>query len=413
MLKTTKITDPEVYSIVADELERQKYNIEMIASESSAPTEILELMGCVFVNKTEEGLPGKRYQAGSQHADRIENLCIERAKEAFGCEYVNSGATANYTVFNAVLDPGDKILAMRLDHGGHLSHGSEANFMSKIFNYKHYGVNDDGIIDYDQVEQMALEFKPKMIIAGASAYPRLIDYKKFREIADKVGAYLLVDMAHISGLIGAGVIPFPIPYADFATSSCSKTICGPRGGFVMCKEKYAKQLNRATFPGTLGSIQINGIAAKANMFKRVREPEFIATMQRVLDNAKTLAKELEKRGFKIVSGGTDNHIVLVDLRPKGITGKQFDQTLERIGITVNKNTIPNDPESPFVTSGVRIGLTATSERGFGASEMAEIADIMNTVAENIEDEKVLQECKEKARALASRFPLYPDGYFED
>ena len=416
MLKTTKITDPEVYSIVADELERQKYNIEMIASESSAPTEILELMGCVFVNKTEEGLPG-RYQAGSQHADRIENLCIERAKEAFGCEYVNvqaySGATANYTAFNAVLDPGDKILAMRLDHGGHLSHGSEANFMSKIFNYKHYGVNDDGIIDYDQVEQMALEFKPKMIIAGASAYPRLIDYKKFREIADKVGAYLLVDMAHISGLIGAGVIPSPIPYADFATSSCSKTICGPRGGFVMCKEKYAKQLNRATFPGTLGSIQINGIAAKANMFKRVREPEFIATMQRVLDNAKTLAKELEKRGFKIVSGGTDNHIVLVDLRPKGITGKQFDQTLERIGITVNKNTIPNDPESPFVTSGVRIGLTATSERGFGASEMAEIADIMNTVAENIEDEKVLQECKEKARALASRFPLYPDGYFED
>ena len=415
MLKTTKITDPEVYSIVADELERQKYNIEMIASESSAPTEILELMGCVFVNKTEEGLPGKRYQAGSQHADRIENLCIERAKEAFGCEYVQaySGATANYTVFNAVLDPGDKILAMRLDHGGHLSHGSEANFMSKIFNYKHYGVNDDGIIDYDQVEQMALEFKPKMIIAGASAYPRLIDYKKFREIADKVGAYLLVDMAHISGLIGAGVIPSPIPYADFATSSCSKTICGPRGGFVMCKEKYAKQLNRATFPGTLGSIQINGIAAKANMFKRVREPEFIATMQRVLDNAKTLAKELEKRGFKIVSGGTDNHIVLVDLRPKGITGKQFDQTLERIGITVNKNTIPNDPESPFVTSGVRIGLTATSERGFGASEMAEIADIMNIVAENIEDEKVLQECKEKARALASRFPLYPDGYFED
>ena len=417
MLKTTKITDPEVYSIVADELERQKYNIEMIASESSAPTEILELMGCVFVNKTEEGLPGKRYQAGSQHADRIENLCIERAKEAFGCEYVNvqaySGATANYTAFNAVLDPGDKILAMRLDHGGHLSHGSEANFMSKIFNYKHYGVNDDGIIDYDQVEQMALEFKPKMIIAGASAYPRLIDYKKFREIADKVGAYLLVDMAHISGLIGAGVIPSPIPYADFATSSCSKTICGPRGGFVMCKEKYAKQLNRATFPGTLGSIQINGIAAKANMFKRVREPEFIATMQRVLDNAKTLAKELEKRGFKIVSGGTDNHIVLVDLRPKGITGKQFDQTLDRIGITVNKNTIPNDPESPFVTSGVRIGLTATSERGFGASEMAEIADIMNTVAENIEDEKVLQECKEKARALASRFPLYPDGYFED
>ena len=407
MLKTTKITDPEVYSIVADELERQKYNIEMIASESSAPTEILELMGCVFVNKTEEGLPGKRYQAGSQHADRIENLCIERAKEAFGCEYVNvqaySGATANYTAFNAVLDPGDKILAMRLDHGGHLSHGSEANFMSKIFNYKHYGVNDDGIIDYDQVEQMALEFKPKMIIAGASAYPRLIDYKKFREIADKVGAYLLVDMAHISGLIGAGVIPSPIPYADFATSSCSKTICGPRGGFVMCKEKYAKQLNRATFPGTLGSIQINGIAAKANMFKRVREPEFIATMQRVLDNAKTLAKELEKRGFKIVSGGTDNHIVLVDLRPKGITGKQFDQTLERIGITVNKNTIPNDPESPFVTSGVRLGTPAVTSRGLNTDDMDQIAEAIAMMIK--EGEPAADKAKAIVKSLTEKYPL--------
>ena len=415
MLKTTKITDPEVYSIVADELERQKYNIEMIASESSAPTEILELMGCVFVNKTEEGLPGKRYQAGSQHADRIENLCIERAKEAFGCEYVNvqaySGATANYTAFNAVLDPGDKILAMRLDHGGHLSHGSEANFMSKIFNYKHdlivelqhYGVNDDGIIDYDQVEQMALEFKPKMIIAGASAYPRLIDYKKFREIADKVGAYLLVDMAHISGLIGAGVIPSPIPYADFATSSCSKTICGPRGGFVMCKEKYAKQLNRATFPGTLGSIQINGIAAKANMFKRVREPEFIATMQRVLDNAKTLAKELEKRGFKIVSGGTDNHIVLVDLRPKGITGKQFDQTLERIGITVNKNTIPNDPESPFVTSGVRLGTPAVTSRGLNTDDMDQIAEAIAVMIK--EGEPAADKAKAIVKSLTEKYPL--------
>lgn len=321
MLKTTKITDPELYSIVEKELERQKYNIEMIASESSAPTEILELMGSVFVNKTEEGLPGKRYQAGSQYADEVENLCIKRAKKAFGREYVNvqaySGATANYTVFNAVLEPGDKILAMKLDHGGHLTHGSPANFASKIFNYEHYGVDlKTETINYDEVEAKALEFKPKMIIAGASAYPRLIDYKRMREIADKVDAYLMVDMAHISGLIGAGVIPSPVPYADFCTSSCSKTICGPRGGFVMCKEKYAKALNRSTFPGTLGSIQINGIAAKANMFKRVREPEFIATMQRVLDNAKYLAKELEKRGFRIVSGGTDNHTVLVDLRAK-------------------------------------------------------------------------------------------------
>lgn len=418
MLKTTKITDPELYAIVEDELERQKYNIEMIASESSAPTEILELMGSVFVNKTEEGLPGNRYQAGSQHADRVENLCIERAKKAFGCEYVNvqaySGATANYTVFNAILEPGDKILAMRLDHGGHLTHGSPANFASKIFNYKHYGVDSETeMINYDDVEAKAIEFKPKLIIAGASAYPRLIDYKRMREIADKVGAYLMVDMAHISGLIGAGVIPSPIPYADFATSSCSKTICGPRGGFVMCKEKYAKALNRATFPGTLGSIQINGIAAKANMFKRVREPEFIAIMERVLENAKYLAKELEKRGFRIVSGGTDNHTVLVDLRAKKITGKQFDQALEKIGITVNKNTIPNDPESPFITSGVRIGLTAVSERGFGYSEIKEIADIMEKVADNIDNEEVLEECRFKARNLASRFPLYPEGYFED
>ena len=418
MLKTTKITDLKLYSIVEKELERQKYNIEMIASESSAPTEILELMGSVFVNKTEEGLPGKRYQAGSEFADEVENLCIERAKEAFGCEYVNvqaySGATANYTVFNAVLEPGDKILAMRLDHGGHLTHGSPANFVSKIYKYEHYGVDiETERINYDEVEAKALEFKPKMIIAGASAYPRLIDYERMREIADKVGAYLMVDMAHISGLIGAGVIPSPIPYADFATSSCSKTICGPRGGFVMCKEKYAKALNKATFPGTLGSIQINGIAAKANMFKRVREPEFIATMQRVLDNAKYLAKELEQRGFRIISGGTDNHIVLVDLRPKKITGKQFDQALESIGITVNKNTIPDDPESPFVTSGVRIGLTAVSERGFGNAEIAEIADIMEKVADNIDNEEVLNECRVQARNLISRFPLYPKGYFED
>ena len=418
MLKTTKITDPELYAIVEKELERQKYNIEMIASESSAPTEILELMGSVFVNKTEEGLPGKRYQAGSEFADEVENLCIERAKEAFGCEYVNvqaySGATANYTVFNAVLEPGDKILAMRLDHGGHLTHGSPANFVSKIYKYEHYGVDiETERINYDEVEAKALEFKPKMIIAGASAYPRLIDYERMREIADKVGAYLMVDMAHISGLIGAGVIPSPIPYADFATSSCSKTICGPRGGFVMCKEKYAKALNKATFPGTLGSIQINGIAAKANMFKRVREPEFTATMQRVLDNAKYLAKELEQRGFRIISGGTDNHIVLVDLRPKKITGKQFDQALESIGITVNKNTIPDDPESPFVTSGVRIGLTAVSERGFGNAEIAEIADIMEKVADNIDNEEVLNECRVQARNLISRFPLYPKGYFED
>ena len=418
MLKTTKITDPELYAIVEKELERQKYNIEMIASESSAPTEILELMGSVFVNKTEEGLPGKRYQAGSEFADEVENLCIERAKEAFGCEYVNvqaySGATANYTVFNAVLDPGDKILAMRLDHGGHLTHGSPANFVSKIYKYEHYGVDPESErINYDEVEAKALAFKPKMIIAGASAYPRLIDYKRMREIADKVGAYLMVDMAHISGLIGAGVIPSPVPYADFCTSSCSKTICGPRGGFVMCKEKYAKALNRATFPGTLGSIQINGIAAKANMFKRVREPEFIATMERVLDNAKYLAKELEERGFRIVSGGTDNHTVLVDLRGKKITGKQFDQALESIGITVNKNTIPNDPESPFVTSGVRIGLTAVSERGFGHDEIAEIADIMEKVADNIENEEVLKQCKVQARNLVSKFPLYPQGYFED
>ena len=303
---------------------------------------------------------------------------------------------------------------MRLDHGGHLTHGSPANFVSKIYKYEHYGVDiETERINYDEVEAKALEFKPKMIIAGASAYPRLIDYERMREIADKVGAYLMVDMAHISGLIGAGVIPSPIPYADFATSSCSKTICGPRGGFVMCKEKYAKALNRATFPGTLGSIQINGIAAKANMFKRVREPEFIATMQRVLDNAKYLAKELEQRGFRIISGGTDNHIVLVDLRPKKITGKQFDQALESIGITVNKNTIPDDPESPFVTSGVRIGLTAVSERGFGNAEIAEIADIMEKVADNIDNEEVLNECRVQARNLISRFPLYPKGYFED
>ena len=417
MFENLKQADIEVYNSMKRELLRQQRNIELIASENIVSMPVMETMGSHLTNKYAEGYSGNRYYGGCAYIDEVETLAIERLKKIFGAEHANvqphSGANANIAVYFAILKPGDKVMGMNLSQGGHLTHGSPANISGQYFEFHEYGVTKDGFIDYDNARKIAHEVKPKLIVAGASAYPRLIDYKRMREIADKVGAYLMVDMAHISGLIGAGVIPSPVPYADFCTSSCSKTICGPRGGFVMCKEKYAKELDRATFPGTLGSIQINGIAAKANMFKRVREPEFIATMERVLDNAKYLAKELEERGFRIVSGGTDNHTVLVDLRGKKITGKQFDQALESIGITVNKNTIPNDPESPFVTSGVRIGLTAVSERRFGHDEIAEIADIMEKVADNIENEEVLKQCKVQARNLVSKFPLYPQGYFED
>ena len=418
MLKYTRQSDPEIYELVVEELHRQEKNIEMIASESTVPLEVMELSGSVFTNKTLEGLPGKRFQAGSEVADKIEELGWKRAKELFGAEHVNlqsySGSTANYSVFASILNPGDEILSMRLDQGGHLTHGSPANWVSKIYHHDFYGVNPETEqIDYDALEAKAKEVKPKLIIAGASAYPRLIDYERMAKIAEEVGAYLMVDMAHIAGLVAAKLIPSPIPWADFVTTSTTKTFCSARAGMVFCKEKYAKILDRGTFPGSLGSIHLHTMAAKIWSLKYAASPEFRAIMQRVLDNAQTLAGALAERGFRIVSGGTDNHLLLVDLRPKGISGKVFQNALNSVGITVNKNQIPNDPASPFVTSGVRIGLTSTAQRGLGAKEIVQIADIMAKVAEAPEDEAVLAACRKEAEELISQFPLYPEGAFDD
>ena len=418
MLKYTRQSDPEIYELVVEELHRQEKNIEMIASESTVPLEVMELSGSVFTNKTLEGLPGKRFQAGSEVADKIEELGWKRAKELFGAEHVNlqsySGSTANYSVFASILNPGDEILSMRLDQGGHLTHGSPANWVSKIYHHDFYGVNPETEqIDYDALEAKAKEVKPKLIIAGASAYPRLIDYERMARIAEEVGAYFMVDMAHIAGLVAAKLIPSPIPHADFVTTSTTKTFCSARAGMVFCKEKYAKMLDRGTFPGSLGSIHLHTMAAKIWSLKYAASPEFRAIMQRVLDNAQTLAGALAERGFRIVSGGTDNHLLLVDLRPKGISGKVFQNALDSVGITVNKNQIPNDPASPFVTSGVRIGLTSTAQRGLGAKEIVQIADIMAKVAEAPEDEAVLAACRKEAEELISQFPLYPEGAFDD
>ena len=418
MLKYTRQSDPEMYELVVEELRRQEHKIEMIASESTVPLEVMELSGSVFTNKTLEGLPGKRFQAGSEVADKLEELGWKRAKELFGADHVNlqsySGSTANYSVFASVLEPGDRILAMRQDQGGHLTHGSSANWVSKIYHHDFYGVNPETEqIDYDALEAKAKEFRPKMIIAGASAYPRLIDYERMAKIAEEVGAYLMVDMAHIAGLVAAKLIPSPIPWADFVTTSTTKTFCSGRSGMVFCKEKHAKALDRGTFPGSLGSMHFHTMAAKIWSLKYAASPEFRAIMQRVLDNAKTLAKALSERGFRIVSGGTDNHLLLVDLRSKNITGKTFQNALDKIGITVNKNQIPNDPASPFVTSGVRIGLTSTAQRGLGEKEIIQIADIMAKVAAAPEDEAVLAACRKEAQELIARFPLYPEGAFDD
>lgn len=418
MIKVTRQTDPELAALVDEELNRQEHNIEMIASESTAPLAVMELSGSVFTNKTLEGYPGKRFQAGSEVADKVEELAWKRAKELFGAEHVNiqsySGSTANYSVFASVLNPGDLILSMRLDQGGHLTHGSPANWVSKIYRHVFYGLDPKTeLIDYDELEKIAKENKPKMIIAGASSYSRLIDYERISKIAEEVGAYFMVDMAHIAGLVAAKVIPSPIPYADFVSSSTTKTFCSARSGMVFCKEKYAKILDKGTFPGSLGSLMFNTMAAKTWSFKYAASQEFHDIMAQVIVNAKCLAEELQKYGFRIVSGGTDNHLLVVDLRSKGLTGKTMQNALDAVGITVNKNMIPFDPEKPGVTSGIRIGLTAVSQRGLKEPEIREIAAIINQVAEAPEDEANLKACKEKAEALIAKFPLYPAGSFDD
>ena len=417
MLKHTRMSDPELFDIVVEELDRQEHNIEMIASESTESEELLELSGCVFANKTTEGYPGARFQAGSQIADKMERMGIERAKALYGADHANlqpySGSTANYSVYAAALKPGDCVLGMRLDHGGHLTHGSPANFMSKFYHFVSYGLNPQTEqIDYDELEALAKEHKPRLIIAGGSAYPRLIDYERIARIAHSAGGLLMVDMAHVAGLVAAKVIPSPVPHADFVTSSTTKTLCGPRGGMVLCKAEHAKALDKGVFPGAISSIHLNIMAAKTWLFKHAASEEFKQVMTQIVANSRALAAELTGYGFRVISGGTDNHIVLLDLRPKKITGKLFQDALEYVGITINKNMIPSDPEKPSVTSGVRIGTTSVSQRGLKEPEIKRIAAIMNEVAGAPEDKNVLDACKAEAMRLISAFPLYPKGPLE-
>ncbi|CCJ34672.1 serine hydroxymethyltransferase [Caloramator australicus] len=407
-LENVKKVDPEVYEYILKEMERQQNKIELIASENFTSRAVMEAQGSQLTNKYAEGYPGKRYYGGCEYVDVIEDLARERMKKLFGAEHANvqphSGSQANMAVYMAVLEPGDKVLGMNLSHGGHLTHGSPVNFSGKLFNFIAYGVNEEGFIDYEELRKLALQEKPKMIVSGASAYPRIIDFKKIREICDEVGAYMMVDMAHIAGLVAAGLHPNPVEYADFVTTTTHKTLRGPRGGAILCKEQYAKLIDKTIFPGIQGGPLEHVIAAKAVCFKEAMSEEFKEYQRKVLENAKTLANALMERGFKLVSGGTDNHLMLVDLRNKHITGKDAEHLLDEVGITVNKNTIPFDPESPFVTSGIRIGTPAVTTRGFGKEEMVEIADIINWVIEN--RDKDLTPARERVKALVNKFKLY-------
>lgn len=400
--------DPEVGQCIQDELERQNSHIELIASENWVSKAVMAAMGSPLTNKYAEGYPGKRYYGGCQCVDVVENLAIERAKKLFGCDYANvqphSGAQANMAVFFALLKPGDTVLGMNLDHGGHLSHGSPVNLSGSFFRSVFYGVNDNGVIDYDAVREIALRERPKLIVAGASAYARIIDFKKFREIADEVGAYLMVDIAHIAGLVAAGLHPSPIPYADVVTTTTHKTLRGPRGGMILWNQAIADKVNfnKAIFPGTQGGPLEHVIAAKAVCFKEALQPEFKEYQQQILKNAQALAKGLMSRGVKIVSGGTDNHLMLVDLSHEDVTGKELEKRLDRAHITCNKNTIPNDPRSPFVTSGVRLGTPAVTTRGFKEEDMDVIAEAISLV---IKDENNIEIVKEMVKGLTEKYPL--------
>lgn len=406
-----KKSDEILYELIQEELARQRTGVEMIASESFVPIEIMEIQGSILTNKTMEGFPGRRYHAGHAVIDKIETLGIERAKKLYGAEHANiqphSGSQANQSVFAALIKPGDTIMGMKLDHGGHLTHGSSVNFSGKVYHSVSYGLNPETeIIDYDEIEKMALQHQPKLIIAGASSYPRFIDYERISEIAKGIGAYFLVDMAHVAGLVAAGLHPSPVPYADVVTGTTTKTLAGARGGFILCKADLARKIDSATFPGVQGSMHLHIMAAKAFTFKNAATEAYKLTMQQVIKNAKALAAELEKFGFRMVTGGTDNHLLLVDLRPKGLTGKQLDLALESVGITVNKNMIPGDPEKPMVTSGVRIGVTAMTIKGAKEADMKDIAELIDRVATHMDDEAVLADVREEAAAIATRFPLY-------
>lgn len=413
MLETVKEQDAELYEIVEEELNRQRSQLEMIASESYVPTQILELQGSILTNKTTEGFPGNRYHAGCEFIDKMERLGIERAKLLFKAEHANiqphSGSQANQSVYAAILEPGDTAMGMRLDQGGHLTHGSKVNFSGRFYNFISYGLDKETErIDYDELERLAHIYRPKLIVAGASSYSRVIDYRRIAEIAKSVEAKFMVDIAHIAGLVAAGVLPSPVPYADFVTSTTTKTLAGARGGFVLCKEEFAKQLDKATFPGVQGSAHLHIMAAKTYTFKRAMTTEFRECMEQVVKNAQKLAQVLKDNGFRIVTDGTDNHLLVVDLRSNNLTGAQFEKALEDVGITVNRNMIPFDPQKPRVTSGVRIGTTAITIKGMKENEIEIIGNMMKAVADNIDNNTVLDSIKKQVLELSSKFPLYKD-----
>jgi len=402
--------DPEVGAAIKDEAARQRRNLELIASENIVSAPVMMAMGTVLTNKYAEGYSGKRYYGGCQCVDVVETLAIERAKKLFGCDYANvqphSGAQANMAVFIAMLEAGDTVMGMNLDHGGHLTHGSPVNFSGRYFNIVPYGVNDDGVIDYEEVERIALECKPKLIVAGASAYARVIDFKRFREIADKVGAYLMVDMAHIAGLVAAGVHPSPIPYAHVVTTTTHKTLRGPRGGLILANKEASEKFNfnKAIFPGTQGGPLEHIIAAKAVCFGEALKPEFKEYQEQIVKNAQALAAALQKQGFKLLTGGTDNHLMLVDLRDMEISGKELQNRCDEVFITLNKNTVPNDPRSPFVTSGVRIGTPAITSRGLKEEDMEKIAECIWLTATDYENQA--DYVRGEVTKICEKYPIY-------
>ncbi|WP_078431997.1 serine hydroxymethyltransferase [Metabacillus halosaccharovorans] len=403
--------DVKVFEAIQLERTRQESKIELIASENFVSEAVMEAQGSVLTNKYAEGYPGRRYYGGCEHVDVVEDIARDRAKEIFGAEYVNvqphSGAQANMGVYFTILEQGDTVLGMNLSHGGHLTHGSPVNFSGVQYNFVEYGVDEETHrINYEDVREKALAHKPKLIVAGASAYPRAIDFKKFREIADEVGAYFMVDMAHIAGLVAAGLHENPVPYADFVTTTTHKTLRGPRGGMILCKEEFGKKIDKSIFPGIQGGPLMHVIAAKAVSFGEALQDNFKTYAQNIIDNARRLAEKLQSEGLTLVSGGTDNHLLLVDVRSLQLTGKVAEHVLDEIGITVNKNTIPFETESPFVTSGIRIGTAAVTSRGFGLGEMDEIGSIIAFALKNHEDEAKLAEAKQRVEDLTSKFPLY-------
>ena len=412
LLTNLKTVDPEIQKAIDQELSRQRDKLEMIASENIVSKAVMQAQGSVLTNKYAEGYPGKRYYGGCEYVDVVEQLAIDRAKKLFGAEYANvqphSGAQANTAVYFALLQPGDTILGMNLTDGGHLTHGSPVNISGKYFKIIPYGVDKETErIDYDELERLAKEHQPKLIVGGASAYSRVIDFERMAQIAKSVGAYFMVDMAHIAGLVAAGFHPSPVPYADVVTTTTHKTLRGPRGGLILCRDaEFSKQFNKAIFPGIQGGPLMHVVAAKAVAFKEALSDEFKVYQQQVLDNAKALADELVKKGFRIVSGGTDNHLMLVDLRSKNITGKEAQFLLDEIGITANRNTIPFEPLSPFVTSGIRLGTPALTTRGLKEEDIREVADIIADVIENREDSAVIEAAKAKVQAICKKFPLY-------